>query len=72
MQNEKELKTSQKNSRLGGWLPANHEHLASWLINHKNKVARKKETISIDPVMQKFKDLINTNPIVRMYITQLN
>ncbi len=71
MKNKKDLKTNQKNSRLGGWLPVNHEHLASWLINQKNKVASKKEAITLDQVMQKFQQLIDNNPIVRMYITQM-
>jgi phosphatidylserine decarboxylase len=53
--------------RAGHWLPKEPELLQAWLHNFKTR-AREREP-SRHPVIQEFADLIESDPIVRMYFT---
>jgi len=56
-------------NRLGGWLPGNSKHLARWLKTTKDEA--KKKAAAYHPVIQEFKDLIESDPLLFMYFTQM-
>jgi phosphatidylserine decarboxylase len=55
--------------RIGHWLPTEPEALQTWLHGFKTR-AEARET-SRHPVIQEFADLIESDPIVRMYLTNM-
>lgn len=57
--------------RRAGWLPANHDELESWLAGHRERVAAKLDQVPLHPVLAEFRQLIDTDPVVRMYIHQM-
>ena len=56
-------------SRLGGWLPTNPSHLAQWL--KKTKEEAKKNAAPFHPVVREFQHLIESDPVMFMYFTQM-
>lgn len=69
------MKTSRRSavtsttSRLGGWLPSNPIHLGQWLKNTKEEA--EKNAAPFHPVIQEFQDMIESDPVMYMYFTQM-
>ncbi|MBV9204912.1 MAG: phosphatidylserine decarboxylase family protein, partial [Actinobacteria bacterium] len=57
--------------RQGGWLPEDQEDLEAWLAGHRERVRSKDEQVVLHPVIAEFEDLIDTDPVVRMYLNQM-
>jgi phosphatidylserine decarboxylase len=57
--------------RTAGWLPAEQEDLESWLAGHGDRVEARGEQIVLHPVIEEFRDLIDGDPVVRMYMHQM-
>ena len=57
--------------RQAGWLPENHEDLESWLDGHRQRVEARGEQIALHPVITEFWELIDSDPVVRMYVNQM-
>ena len=55
--------------RAGRWLPADPDVLQAWLHNFKVKAEAREK--SRHPVIQEFADLIESDPVVRMYFTSM-
>jgi len=56
--------------RGGGWLPE-QDDLESWLEGHRRRVEARGEQVVFHPVLQEFQELIDTDPVVRMYLNQM-
>ena len=56
--------------RQAGWLPE-QEDLESWLAGHRERVEARGEQVVLHPVMLEFQELIDTDPVVRMYLNQM-
>jgi phosphatidylserine decarboxylase len=54
--------------RQGGWLPGNQDELEAWLAGHRERVAAKGERVPLHPVLAEFQALIDSDPVVRMYL----
>ncbi len=57
--------------RLGGWLPDNQDDLESWLAGHRSRTEDNGEQVKLHPVLTEFQELIDTDPVVRMYLHQM-
>ncbi|HEX4258098.1 MAG TPA: phophatidylserine decarboxylase associated domain-containing protein, partial [Streptosporangiaceae bacterium] len=57
--------------RRAGWLPADQEDLESWLDGHCERAAARGEQVVLHPVLTEFQELIDTDPVVRMYLDQM-
>jgi phosphatidylserine decarboxylase len=57
--------------RRAGWLPANQDDLEAWLDGHRERAEARGEQVVLHPVLTEFQELINTDPVVRMYIDQM-
>jgi phosphatidylserine decarboxylase len=57
--------------RRAGWLPESQDDLESWLDGHCERVEARGEQVELHPVLIEFQELINTDPVVRMYIDQM-
>src|ERR1700716_4242934 len=57
--------------RRAGWLPSDQDDLESWLAGHRERVEARGEQVVLHPVLIEFQELIDTNPVVRMYINQM-
>ncbi len=57
--------------RQAGWLPANQDDLEAWLDGHRERAEARGEQVVLHPVLTEFQELINTDPVVRMYIDQM-
>src|ERR1700712_2880312 len=53
-----------------GWLPGQNE-LEAWLAHHRDRVRGRGEQIVLHPVIVEFQKLIDTDPVVRMYLNQM-
>lgn len=75
--NTKSIKKDWYTSKFGvlaGYLPQDKKHLKTWfkeLIADIEKEKRKKKTLVYEPTVQALADLIYTDGIVRMYVTQM-
>jgi phosphatidylserine decarboxylase len=56
--------------RKAGWLPE-QEALESWLTRHRQRVAALGERLVLHPVMARFKDLVEGDPVLRMYAERM-
>ncbi len=66
------MKTDSRDAqRLGGWLPDNQDDLESWLAGHRSRTEGKGEQVELHPVLTEFCELIDTDPLVRMYLHQM-
>ena len=54
--------------RRGGWLPE-QDALEAWLAGHRERVAAE-EQVALHPVLVEFEELIDSDPVVRMYLTR--
>ena len=57
--------------RQGGWLPDNQDDLEAWLTGHRERVAAKGEGVPLHPVLAEFQALIDSDPVVRMYLSEM-
>jgi phosphatidylserine decarboxylase len=57
--------------RQAGWLPQEHDDLESWLAAHRERVEARGEQIVLHPVLSEFQELIDSDPVVRMYMNQM-
>ena len=57
--------------RQGGWLPDNQDELEAWLAGHRERVAAKGEQVPPQPVLAEFQALIDSDPVVRMYLSEM-
>ncbi len=57
--------------RLAGWLPKSQDDLESWLEGHRERTDRRGETAALHPVLAEFRELIDTDPVVRLYINEM-
>ena len=57
--------------RQAGWLPKDQDDLEAQLAGHRDRVEARGEQIVLHPVMVEFQELIDTEPIVRMYMNQM-
>ncbi len=55
--------------RLAGWLPEDQAALESWLAGHRHKAAG--QYAPLHPVLAEFQTLIDSDPVVRMYVHQM-
>jgi phosphatidylserine decarboxylase len=57
--------------RQAGWLPANQDDLESWLAGHRERVEAKGEHVELHPVITEFQELLNREPVLRMYVERM-
>jgi phosphatidylserine decarboxylase len=57
-------------TQVGNWLPS-HEAIEAWLGKLSAKVEGKRGRVKYHPPVQELADLIDTDPVVRMYFTQM-
>jgi phosphatidylserine decarboxylase len=57
--------------RQAGWLPDDQDDLESWLAGHRERVEAKGEDVVLHPVIVEFQQLIDSDPVVRMYMNQM-
>jgi phosphatidylserine decarboxylase len=57
--------------RRAGWLPENQGDSESWLDGHRQRVEARGEQVVLHPALTGFQELIDTHPVVRMYINQM-
>jgi phosphatidylserine decarboxylase len=57
--------------RQGGWLPEDQDDLEAWLAGHAKRVAAKGEQAPLHPVIAEFQALIDSDPVVRMYVSEM-
>ncbi len=57
--------------RQAGWLPDDQDDLESWLDGHRERVEALGEQIVLHPVLTELQELIDTDPVVRMYMNQM-
>jgi phosphatidylserine decarboxylase len=57
--------------RRAGWLPQSQDDLESWLIGHRQRVEAKGEQVTLHPVIIEFQELIDSDPVVRMYLERM-
>jgi phosphatidylserine decarboxylase len=57
--------------RQGGWLPHNQDNLEAWLAGHRQRVEARGEQVVLHPVLAEFQELIDTDPVVRMYVNEM-
>jgi len=57
--------------RRGGWLPENQDDLETWLAGHRERVESKGDRAPLHPVIAEFKELIDSDPVVRMYLNEM-
>jgi phosphatidylserine decarboxylase len=57
--------------RRAGWLPDDQDDLESWLAGHRKRVEARGEQVVLHPVLTEFQELIDTDPVVRMYMNQM-
>jgi phosphatidylserine decarboxylase len=57
--------------RRAGWLPRKQDDLESWLAGHRERVEARGEQVVLHPVLVEFQELIDGDPLVRMYMNQM-
>jgi phosphatidylserine decarboxylase len=57
--------------RRAGWLPHDQDDLEAWLAGHRERVKTRGEPVVLHPVLTEFQELINTDPVVRMYVNRM-
>ena len=57
--------------RRAGWLPEEQDDLESWLAGHRERVEARGEQVVLHPVLTEFQGLIDSDPVVRMYMNQM-
>jgi phosphatidylserine decarboxylase len=57
--------------RRAGWLPQEQDDLESWLAGHRERVEARGEQVVLHPVLTEFQELMDSDPVVRMYMNQM-
>lgn len=57
--------------RRSGWLPSNQDDLEAWLAGHRERVESRTDSLVLHPVIVEFQELIDTDPVVHMYMTRM-
>lgn len=57
--------------RAAGWFPDSQDDLEAWLSGHRQRVEAKGEQVQLHPVLVEFQELMDTDPVIRMYIEQM-
>ena len=57
--------------RRAGWLPGDQDELEAWLAGHRERVEAKGDQVVPHPVIEEFQELIDRDPVVRMYLNQM-
>jgi phosphatidylserine decarboxylase len=57
--------------RRAGWLPDDQDDLESWIAGHRERVDARGDDVELHPVLVEFQELIDTDPLVRMYMHQM-
>lgn len=57
--------------RRAGWLSADQDDLESWLDDHRERVEAKGEQVVFHPVLAEFQNLIDTDPVLHMYVNRM-
>jgi phosphatidylserine decarboxylase len=57
--------------RRAGWLPGDQDELEAWLAGHRDRVDAKGQQAVLHPVLTEFQELIDSDPVVRMYLSQM-
>lgn len=57
--------------RRAGWLPGSQEALEAWLAGHREGVEAKGGHVPLRPAVSEFQTLIDTDPVVRMYVERM-
>ena len=52
-------------------MPDSQEDLESWLAGHRERVEARGEQVVLHPVVAEFQRLIDTDPVVRMYVERM-
>jgi phosphatidylserine decarboxylase len=56
---------------VGGWLPAEQRALEAWLAGKAEQVAARGGGPPFHPVIEEFRELIDSDPIARLYLTEM-
>lgn len=56
--------------RRAGWLPEDQNELESWLAGHRERVQAKGDQ-PLHPVLVEFQQLIDKDPVLRLYMNQM-
>ena len=56
--------------RRAGWLP-DQDELESWLAGHRERVEAKGEQVVLHPVVTEFRELLDREPVLRMYVERM-
>jgi phosphatidylserine decarboxylase len=57
--------------RRAGWLPESQDDLEAWLDGHRERAEARGEQVVLHPVLTEFRKLIDTDPVVGMYVHQM-
>jgi len=57
--------------RRAGWLPDDQDSLEAWLAGHRERVETKGEHVVLHPVLAEFRDLLDRDPVLRMYVERM-
>jgi phosphatidylserine decarboxylase len=57
--------------RLAGWLPEEQHALEAWLAGHRERVESRGEQVVLHPVLVEFRELMDRDPVVRLYVSQM-
>ncbi len=57
--------------RQAGWLPEDQDALESWIAGHRERVEARPEPVALHPVLREFQEMLDTDPVVRMYVDQM-
>jgi phosphatidylserine decarboxylase len=57
--------------RRAGWLPESQDDLEAWLDGHRERAEARGEQVVLHPVLTEFQELIDTDPVVGMYVHQM-
>jgi phosphatidylserine decarboxylase len=52
-------------------LPEGQDDLECWLAGHRERVEARGEQVVLHPVLAEFQELIDTDPVVRLYVDQM-
>ncbi|TFB88354.1 phosphatidylserine decarboxylase family protein [Cryobacterium algoricola] len=58
-------------NRRAGWLPQEQDDLESWLAGHRDRVEARGGNVALHPVIIEFQILIDSDPVVRMYMNEM-
>jgi phosphatidylserine decarboxylase len=57
--------------RRHGWLPSSSDDLEAWLAGHQARLDARHPDAPVHPVIDEFRALIDSDPVVRLYLTEM-